>query len=461
MEGNDDGQDSNKNKLRFKESTYFTFIYDLIMKHGVNRVFDEYCSTVGEKPLKDNKTTKQKKTTSPLIGRTLKINEMLRKKNAEIEAKRIAEEEEAANDKEEEEEAEDDENVEKNDVELANAAATKSVEEVFAILEGKKKADEQPRKKTNKEAKEKKAKKTSKANAEKEKHVEETEDNVDNMEKDVEDEEAKSADEEANLVEEQASEQADNEEDAEENDDVNQIFNNIQRMPFLNTTKRSNKNQVGKGLTKTVVDESLSEMNKEAKKKKREEQIEKKRKLEPKKKEKQDKDSNQKKSDENEKVNMEESAGEESEVEKHKDDIGIETESEDEEEMKGSIKATRQKVIDILGIPMGNRNLQDLDKRTENDHFIAEWEAQYSHIGKPTPREIALQLSGTTKAGAEPGFQLLYLDSKFFSDLNIIRHRPAIRSWNTQMMRKRIMMETSKGCLGNLEHHGDFDPDKD
>ncbi|GJW78369.1 hypothetical protein Tco_0140051 [Tanacetum coccineum] len=29
------------------------------------------------------------------------------------------------------------------------------------------------------------------------------------------------------------------------------------------------------------------------------------------------------------------------------------------------------------------------------------------------------------------------------------------------MMRKRIMMETSKGCLGNLEHHGDFDPDED
>ncbi|GJR73601.1 hypothetical protein Tco_0085966 [Tanacetum coccineum] len=56
---------------------------------------------------------KQKKTTSPSLGRTLKINEMLRKKNAEIEAKRIAEEEEAAKDKKEEEETEDDENVEK------------------------------------------------------------------------------------------------------------------------------------------------------------------------------------------------------------------------------------------------------------------------------------------------------------------------------------------------------------
>ncbi|GKB82054.1 hypothetical protein Tco_0948949 [Tanacetum coccineum] len=226
MEGNDDGQDSNKNKLIF------------------NVKMIDSGSTVGKKPVKDKKTTKRKKTASPSIGRTLKINEMLRKKNAEIEAKRIAEEEEAAKDKEEEEETEDDENVEKevekNVVELANEAATKN--------------------------------------------------DVDNMENDVEDEEAKSADEEANLVEEQESEQADNEEDSEENDDINQIFNNIQTMPFLNTATRSNKNQVGKGLTKTVVDESLSEMNKEAKKKKREEQIEKKRKLGQKKKEKQEKE---------------------------------------------------------------------------------------------------------------------------------------------------------------------------
>ncbi|GKF67888.1 hypothetical protein Tco_0197567 [Tanacetum coccineum] len=88
---------------------------------------------------------------------------MLRKKNAEIEAKRIADEEEAAKDKEEEEETEDDENVEKevekNTVELANEADTKSVEELFAILKSKKKPVEQPRKKTDKEAKEKEAKK--------------------------------------------------------------------------------------------------------------------------------------------------------------------------------------------------------------------------------------------------------------------------------------------------------------
>ncbi|GKC31229.1 hypothetical protein Tco_1038523 [Tanacetum coccineum] len=94
MEGNG-GQDSDKNKLRFKVK---------MIDSG---------STVGKKPVKDKKTKKRKKNSSPSIGRTLKINEMLRKKNAVTEAKRIVEEEEAAKDKEEEEETEDDENVEK------------------------------------------------------------------------------------------------------------------------------------------------------------------------------------------------------------------------------------------------------------------------------------------------------------------------------------------------------------
>nr|GFA13777.1 hypothetical protein [Tanacetum cinerariifolium] len=55
---------------------------------------------------------------------------------------------------------------------------------------------------------------------------------------------------------------------------------------------------------------------------------------------------------------------------------------------------------------------------------------------------------------------LLYLDSNFFLDLNIIRHRPAIRSWNTMMIRKRINMETRQKCLGSLEHHEDFNPEE-
>ncbi|GJX43001.1 hypothetical protein Tco_0259677 [Tanacetum coccineum] len=198
---------------------------------------------------------------------------------------------------------------------------------------------------------------------------------------------------------------------------------------------------------------------------------------------------------------------------------------------KGSIKATRQKVHDILGIPMGNTKLQDLEQRDANDPFIAEWEEQYSHLQKPTPPAIALQISGTHEAdfmfkmnfitlfestmgtlenggrvptkllkcikeeddiaeidwcdyildclctsklnwkdvktkknfyyGPLTFLCLLYLDSTFFPDLNNVRHRPAIRSWNTMMMRKRIKMETSQRCLGSLEHHGEFDPEEE
>ncbi|GKC51558.1 hypothetical protein Tco_1074303 [Tanacetum coccineum] len=41
---------------------------------------------------------------------------------------------------------------------------------------------------------------------------------------------------------------------------------------------------------------------------------------------------------------------------------------------KGSIKATRQKVHDMLGIPMGSRKLEDLEQRPSDDPFIKEWE---------------------------------------------------------------------------------------
>nr|GEW08649.1 peptidase C48, SUMO/sentrin/Ubl1 [Tanacetum cinerariifolium] len=71
------------------------------------------------------------------------------------------------------------------------------------------------------------------------------------------------------------------------------------------------------------------------------------------------------------------------------------TESESEEELKN---ATSQKVHDILGIPMGNTKLQDLEQRDANDPFIAEWEEQYSHLQKPTPPAIASQISGTHEA---------------------------------------------------------------
>nr|GEZ33039.1 hypothetical protein [Tanacetum cinerariifolium] len=137
---------------------------------------------------------------------------------------------------------------------------------------------------------------------------------------------------------------------------------------------------------------------------------------------------------------------------------------------KGSIKATRQKVHDILGIPMGNTKLQDLKQRDANDPFIVEWEEQYSHLQKPTPSAIALQIS--ENGGRVPTKLLKCIKEEddiaeidwcgfildcLHTDLNIIRHRPAIRSRNTMMMTKRINMETSQRCLGSLKHHGEFD----
>nr|GEX48524.1 hypothetical protein [Tanacetum cinerariifolium]GEX48531.1 hypothetical protein [Tanacetum cinerariifolium] len=39
--------------------------------------------------------------------------------------------------------------------------------------------------------------------------------------------------------------------------------------------------------------------------------------------------------------------------------------------------------------------------------------------------------------------------------------RPAIKSWNTMMIRKRIKMETRQNCLGSLEHYRDFNPEEE
>ncbi|GJX68543.1 peptidase C48, SUMO/sentrin/Ubl1 [Tanacetum coccineum] len=198
---------------------------------------------------------------------------------------------------------------------------------------------------------------------------------------------------------------------------------------------------------------------------------------------------------------------------------------------KGSIKATRQKVQEMLGIPMGSRKLEDLEQRPFNDPFIKEWENQFKHVKKPTPAAIASVISDSTQAdfmfrmnfitlfGSTMGtldnggrvstkllkgitedvdiseidwcgyildclqnskknwkdvktrknfyygpltfLCLLYLDSTIFPDLRVLRHRPALRSWNTTTMRKRIKMETETRRLGKLEHHGEFNHEEE
>nr|GEU32219.1 hypothetical protein [Tanacetum cinerariifolium] len=171
---------------------------------------------------------------------------------------------------------------------------------------------------------------------------------------------------------------------------------------------------------------------------------------------------------------------------------------------KGSIKATRQKVHDILSIPIGKTKLEDLEQRPYNDPFIAEWEAQYRHLGKPTPRAIGLQISstheadfmfnmnfitlfestiGTLENGGRVSAKLLkcYKEDDDISDidwcgyildclyttailgLNILLRSSNYLSQNsTQKLKhsddeERIMMETRKRCLGDLEHRREFE----
>nr|GEZ02940.1 hypothetical protein [Tanacetum cinerariifolium] len=64
----------------------------------------------------------------------------------------------------------------------------------------------------------------------------------------------------------------------------------------------------------------------------------------------------------------------------------------------GSIKARRQKVHDMIDIPMGSRKLEDLKKRTSKDTFITKWEEQFRHLKKLTSLAIATQISSTEDA---------------------------------------------------------------
>ena len=57
--------------------------------------------------------------------------------------------------------------------------------------------------------------------------------------------------------------------------------------------------------------------------------------------------------------------------------------------------------------------------------------------------------------------KLLYLDSIHFPAFQVMRHMPALRSWNTPMMKRRIELEKKEKCLGKLEHHSELNPDED
>nr|GEY51994.1 hypothetical protein [Tanacetum cinerariifolium] len=130
---------------------------------------------------------------------------------------------------------------------------------------------------------------------------------------------------------------------------------------------------------------------------------------------------------------------------------------------KGLVKATRQKMHDILGIPMRNTKLQDLEQRDANDPFIAEWEAQYSHLKKLTPPAIAFQISSTTEEDFMFKMNFITLFGSTIGTLDNGERVPkkllkCIKEEDdiAEIDWKRIQMETRQKCLGSREHHRDF-----
>ncbi|GJT07371.1 hypothetical protein Tco_0841833 [Tanacetum coccineum] len=125
---------------------------------------------------------------------------------------------------------------------------------------------------------------------------------------------------------------------------------------------------------------------------------------------------------------------------------------------KGSIKATRQKVHDMLGIPMGSRKLEDLEERPSNDSFIKDTMGTLDNGGRVSTK---LQKRITEDVDISDIDWCGYILDCLQTNLRVLRHRPALRSWNTTTMRKRIKMETETRRLGKLEHHGEFNHEEE
>nr|GEW13301.1 hypothetical protein [Tanacetum cinerariifolium] len=195
-------------------------------------------------------------------------------------------------------------------------------------------------------------------------------------------------------------EDADNEDQADNEENVDQVFRNIKMLPFLNVAKRSKKKEEGKDITKSV----------------EEKQHKKKRKMQ---------------------------RSESEEPEKKKSNRSMELRLE-----KGSIKATRQKVHDMLGIPMGSRKLEDMEQRPSTDPFIKEWEKQFKRVSKPTLAAIASVISDTTEAD-------------FMFRMNFITLFGSTMGTLDNGGKKRIKMETETRCLEKLEHHGEFNSEEE
>ncbi|GJW70099.1 integrase, catalytic region, zinc finger, CCHC-type containing protein [Tanacetum coccineum] len=143
-----------------------------------------------------------------------------------------------------------------------------------------------------------------------------------------------------------------------------------------------------------------------------------------------------------------------------------------------SIHVTPSKIHDVLGIPVGGISLFSLEARPVEHEFVKSWVDQFSpkRLKKIRVGDIASKLIFAHKVdflfkvnfltlftntiGRVAGLKgeicldvLLYFDSTKFDGFPIVRTRPAIRAWNSTLMRQREKLELKEHVLGLLELH--------
>ncbi|GJX88385.1 MORC family CW-type zinc finger protein 2B-like protein isoform X1, partial [Tanacetum coccineum] len=198
--------------------------------------------------------------------------------------------------------------------------------------------------------------------------------------------------------------ETDNEDDADQNDDVDEVLTNIETLPFLNTPKRSKKKEDGKEseeeeeevrkLIKIKMEKGAEEEYNESDYEEEPNQVKKAKKTRGSKVEKPYPTCHTQSStkalyeammslSDPRKKCLKEMGFERMihfpivelpssftfHVIEHFHPASMELRLE-----RGSIKITRQKVNDMLGIPMGSRRLEDREEKPSNDPFIKQWE---------------------------------------------------------------------------------------
>ncbi|GJW53916.1 integrase, catalytic region, zinc finger, CCHC-type containing protein [Tanacetum coccineum] len=143
-----------------------------------------------------------------------------------------------------------------------------------------------------------------------------------------------------------------------------------------------------------------------------------------------------------------------------------------------SIHVTPSKIHDILGILMGGISLFSLEARPVEHEFVQSWVDQFypKPLKKIQVGDIASKLIFahevdflfkvnfltlfTNTTGRVAGLKgeicldvLLYFDSTKFDGVPVVRTRPAIRAWNSTLMRQREKLELKEHVLGLLELH--------